>query len=170
MRPVSSHVSISSIWVHNHTHTHVHIHTRAYIHILTHTALIDTCNAVCHITRLHKLNMSAQSHTHTHTNTHTALIDTCDAACLFTRLNKLNMSRVGQNRTYTLYMTVYLVIPLPKIPYVHRIYMVLANPIYEWWRVQEKYEEARITQLINMQPCTWAATHIHTHKDTHARN
>jgi len=27
-------------------------------------------------------------------------------------------------------MTVYLVISLPKIPYIHRIYMVLANPIY----------------------------------------
>jgi hypothetical protein len=124
MRPVTSHISISSIWVHNYTHT------RTYIHILTHTALIDTCNAVCHITRLHKLNMSAQSHTHTHTNTHTALIDTCDAACLFTRLNKLNMSRVGQNRTYTLYMTVYLVIPLPKIPYVHRVYINIYIYIY----------------------------------------
>ena len=25
-------------------------------------------------------------------------------------------------------MTVYFLIPLPKIPYIHRIYMVLANP------------------------------------------
>ena len=38
--------------------------------------------------------------------------------------------RVGQNRIYTPYMTVYLVIFLPKIPYIHRIYMVLANPTY----------------------------------------
>jgi len=38
--------------------------------------------------------------------------------------------RVGQNRIYTPYMTVYLVISLPKIPYIHRIYMVLANPIH----------------------------------------
>ena len=38
--------------------------------------------------------------------------------------------RVGQNRICTPYMTVYLVIFLPKIPYIHRIYMVLANPIY----------------------------------------
>jgi hypothetical protein len=38
--------------------------------------------------------------------------------------------RVGQNRIYTPYMTVYLVISLPKIPYIHRIYMVLANPSY----------------------------------------
>ena len=38
------------------------------------------------------------------------------------------MGRVGQNRLYTPYMTVYLVISLPKIPYIHRIYMVLANP------------------------------------------
>ena len=27
-------------------------------------------------------------------------------------------------------MTVYLVISLPKIPYIHRIYMVLANPTH----------------------------------------
>jgi len=38
------------------------------------------------------------------------------------------MSKVGQNRIYKPYMTVYLVIFLPKIPYIHRIYMVLANP------------------------------------------
>jgi len=36
--------------------------------------------------------------------------------------------RVGQNRVYTPYMTVYLVISLPKIPYINGIYMVLANP------------------------------------------
>jgi len=42
------------------------------------------------------------------------------------------MPRVGQNRIYTPYMTVYLVISLPKIPYIHRIYMVLANPIYAY--------------------------------------
>jgi len=35
--------------------------------------------------------------------------------------------RVCQNCMYALYMTVYLVISLPKIPYIHRIYMVLAN-------------------------------------------
>jgi len=27
-------------------------------------------------------------------------------------------------------MTVYLVVSLPKVPYTHRIYMVLANPSY----------------------------------------
>ena len=36
--------------------------------------------------------------------------------------------RVGQNRIYTPYMTVYLVVFLPKMPYIHCIYMVLANP------------------------------------------
>jgi len=41
------------------------------------------------------------------------------------------MTRAGQNRIYTPYMTVYLVISLPKIPYIHRIYMVLANPIHD---------------------------------------
>jgi hypothetical protein len=38
------------------------------------------------------------------------------------------MCRVGQDRVYTPYMTVYLVISRPKIPYIQRIYMVLANP------------------------------------------
>jgi len=38
--------------------------------------------------------------------------------------------RVGQNRIYTPYMTVYLVLSLPKIPYINRIYMVLANSTY----------------------------------------
>jgi hypothetical protein len=42
----------------------------------------------------------------------------------------LIMCRVGQNRIYTPYMTVYMVNSLPKIPYTHRIYMVLANPNY----------------------------------------
>jgi len=41
-----------------------------------------------------------------------------------------HITRVGQNRIYTPYMTVYLVISLPKIPYIHRIYMVLANPTH----------------------------------------
>jgi len=38
------------------------------------------------------------------------------------------MSRVGQDRIYTPYMIVYLVNSLQKIPYMHRIYMVLASP------------------------------------------
>jgi len=41
-----------------------------------------------------------------------------------------HMHIVGQNRIYTPYMTVYLVISLPKMPYMHRIYMVLANPTH----------------------------------------
>jgi hypothetical protein len=36
-------------------------------------------------------------------------------------------SRVGQNRIHKPYKTVYLVISLSKIPYIHLIYMVLAN-------------------------------------------
>jgi len=40
------------------------------------------------------------------------------------------MVRVGQNRIYAPYMTVYFVIYLPKSPYIHRIYMALANPNY----------------------------------------
>ena len=44
--------------------------------------------------------------------------------------SRKRICRVGQNRIYTPYMTVYSVISLPKIPYIHRIYMVLANPTH----------------------------------------
>jgi hypothetical protein len=37
------------------------------------------------------------------------------------------MCSVGQSRVYRPSVTVYLVISLPKLPYVHHIYMVLAN-------------------------------------------
>ena len=40
--------------------------------------------------------------------------------------------KFGQDRMFTLYMTIYLVNSLPKIPYIHRIhiliYVALANP------------------------------------------
>jgi hypothetical protein len=38
------------------------------------------------------------------------------------------LCRVGQTRIYSPYMTVCSVISLPKTLYIHRIYMVLANP------------------------------------------
>jgi len=50
------------------------------------------------------------------------------------------MPRVGQNRIYTPCITIYLVVSLSKIPYIHCIYMVLANPnyalmMYIWWYI-----------------------------------
>jgi hypothetical protein len=40
------------------------------------------------------------------------------------------MRRVGQNRIYTLQMTVYLMESLQKVPYILRVYVVLANSKY----------------------------------------
>ena len=50
------------------------------------------------------------------------------------------ITRVGQNRIYTPYMTVYLVISLFKIPYIHRIHRILANPNYNasWPRTRKR--------------------------------
>ena len=57
-------------------------------------------------------------------------------------------------------MTVYLVISLPKIPYKHRINMVLANPIYIHGSVQP--------YLLRYAACTWIAgyrcTDVHPFK------
>ena len=50
--------------------------------------------------------------------------------------------RVGQNRIYALYMTAYLAISLPIIPYIHRIYRVLANATYgacSWTAVECRF-------------------------------
>jgi len=45
------------------------------------------------------------------------------------------MVRIGQNCIYTPpYMTVYLAIVLSKIPYIHPIGMVLANPSHDTCR------------------------------------
>jgi len=46
----------------------------------------------------------------------------CNSSC--------RVFRVGQNCTFTPYMTVYLVISLPKIPYIHRIYIYI---LYIWF-------------------------------------
>jgi len=43
-------------------------------------------------------------------------------------VSKKHVAQVGQDRIFTPYMTVHLAIPLPKILYIHRIYMVLAKP------------------------------------------
>jgi len=40
------------------------------------------------------------------------------------------ITRVGQNRINAPYMTVYLAMSPPKVPCIHRIYVVLANPTY----------------------------------------
>ena len=52
----------------------------------------------------------------------------CFSGVLITEKNALLalqwvIARVGQNRINTPYMTVYFVIPLPKLPYIHRIYI-----------------------------------------------
>ena len=58
-------------------------------------------------------------------NTSTAVqVHAEDCKCAYSSLK----SRVGQNRIYTPYTTVYLVIFLPRVLHINRIYMVLANP------------------------------------------
>jgi len=77
------------------------------------------------------------THTYTHTHIHAHVIEkVLDEGRPFLGLSQFEPNstwvgtRVGQNRIYTPYMTVYLVISLPKIPYIHRIYMVLARTVY----------------------------------------
>jgi len=48
------------------------------------------------------------------------------------------MTRVGQNRICTLFMTVHMVASLPKMLYIHCIYMVLVNPRNDSWAPSPK--------------------------------
>ena len=45
--------------------------------------------------------------------------------CAMKILYICQICRVGQNRIFTLYMTVCMVISLPKLPYIHRIYVYM---------------------------------------------
>jgi len=56
------------------------------------------------------------------------------------------MTRVGQNRIYTPYMTVYLAIFLPKIPFIQRIYIYIYIYIWCW-------PTLHITCMRWLEPC-----------------
>jgi hypothetical protein len=74
-------------------------------------------------------------------------------------------NRVGQNRIYTPYITVYLKKRLLKIPYIHRIYMVLANPKLLIIIVTCHLIKAAIPTHARNLP-TRVYTHTHTHRHT----
>ena len=58
------------------------------------------------------------------THKHTPHTHTPTPACMCVLPHPhAHMCRVGQNRTYTSYMTLHLVISLPKIPYIHCKYV-----------------------------------------------
>jgi len=101
---------------HTHTHTHIHTHTHTHSHTLTHTHT-HTC-AHLHL------------HTHTHAYIYTYTHSHAQKKNLF--CSELSYACVGLARTciYTTYTTVYMMKSLPKISYIHRIYMTLANPTH----------------------------------------
>jgi len=69
--------------------------------------------APSHLTLTHHLNLLTQN-------------IACFAPQKWIHLN----CRIGQNRLYTPYTTAYEVVSLPKLPLIHRIYVVLANPTH----------------------------------------
>ena len=63
-------------------------------------------------------------------------------------------------------MTVYLAISLPKILYMHRIYMVLANPKHAVCEYVQ-YQAHNLVHALVILPPPNAHTHTHTHTHTH---
>jgi acetyl-CoA carboxylase beta subunit len=109
----------------------------------------------------------------------------------------MNIIRVGQNRIYTPHMHVYLAIPLPKLPCIHRIYMVLANPKH-YTCITSRFRDRIMTgqrvkcshlchtlmyhHRLSVLQCVFACpacthhsplhthTHTHTHTQTHTHS
>jgi len=82
-------------------------------------------------------------------------------------------ARVGQNCIYTPYMTVCMVISLPKTPYKHRIYMVMANPTHRTSGWFLKSVSAACLKPPSWPPlpsstyCTPASLHLYAAACTH---
>jgi len=191
---------------HTHKHTHIRSHTHTYIHTRTHTHNTHT-NAHTHThththARTHTYRHTHIHTTHTHTHrwgpmtfvklTHQAMrqavarmLQNCEVG---TDVKKFISIRVGQNRIYAPYMTVYMVISVPKIPYMHYIYMVLANPTQQTLCphlclcVCEQFVLSKYTHTTvcackgtshagkhtrNMCMCIHTQTRAHTHTHTH---
>jgi hypothetical protein len=97
--------------------------------------------------------------------------------CRRTVAAAISTNRVGQIRKYTPYMTVYLAISLPEIPYVHHIYMVLANPKYLQTGLSK--EGSSSTCLLSQKAAgieeqlikafNSLITNVHTHTQTHTQ-
>jgi hypothetical protein len=59
---------------------------------------------------------------------------TCMYVCVCALHKRLGLART----VCVLYMVVYMVVSLPNTPYIHRIYMVLANPTKDDYRASSK--------------------------------
>ena len=93
------------------------IGSRARVHTLAHT---HSHTQACRHPKSYNREACKSAHTHSHTHTHT-LTHTHKHVCTE------HVCRVGQNRIYTPYMTVYLVISLPKIPCILIIYYICGS-------------------------------------------
>jgi hypothetical protein len=99
--------------------------TKTHTHTHTHKFWTVPCNHLC---LLGTSSLSPLQHTHTHFNLYECYLGMARPDVRY-GYKESCITRVGQNRIYAPYMTVYLGSSLPKIPYIHRIYMVLANPM-----------------------------------------
>jgi len=96
------------------TQTHIYSHTRTTHYIyMYHTYHVHVPRTTYHVPRTtyHTYHVPHTLHSHTRT-----------AHTILSSPHLHSLSRIGQNHMYTTYMTIYLVIFLPKTPYIHRIY------------------------------------------------
>jgi len=155
-----------------HTSTYTRMHTQVHTHACTHTNTAARTHARTPYTHTYT-HIHTLTHTCMHTCAHAGSqarsfgAASCAGACggdhrsraCYARLHPPQhggvcvcvctipqVIRDGQNCTYTSYMTVYLVISLPKIPYMHPIYTV-----YIWfWPTLQVMDATKLLPLPNL--------------------
>ena len=80
-----------------------------------------------YVIEVERFNPAAAAHTHTRTHTYTHTHTHTHTAAVMHEPPRL-LAHFEVHRIYTTYMTVYMVISLPKTAHIHCIYMILANP------------------------------------------
>ena len=110
--------------------------------------------------------IAMHTHTHTHTGNHRLTQRTW------------HIHRVGQNRVYTPHMTVYLVISLPELPYINRIYIRFLCIYGSGQPYKYMCKQTRTHQMLHAclhgwghlmtAAWFWPDLHIHVQTNTHA--
>jgi hypothetical protein len=100
-------------------HANTHIFTHTYHTLYLHVPHVPRTRTTYHVPR------TTYHVPHVPRTTHTTFTHTRTAHTILSSPHLHSLSRIGQNHMYTTYMTIYLVIFLPKTPYSNHIYRPL---------------------------------------------
>ena len=137
------------------TMSHVALHL-----VIAHLIIVPRDTAPCHCS-LDYIRSPLPSAAEWHVSPYLLCVK---GSSLATSKWRMRHSRVGQNRIYALYMTVYLVIPSPKLPFIHCVNLVMANPINASLLSAKALKQCSILPFLDRHTHIHACTHTHKHE------